>query len=32
MISVTSILPVVDQYVWVTTTAGVSRYNTYSGE
>jgi ligand-binding sensor domain-containing protein len=23
---------VVDQYVWVTTTAGVSRYNTYSGE
>jgi len=25
-------IAVVDQYVWVTTTAGVSRYNTYSGE
>jgi ligand-binding sensor domain-containing protein len=25
-------IAVVDQYVWATTTAGVSRYNTYSGE
>jgi len=25
-------IAVVDQYVWVTTTAGVSRYNTYNGE
>jgi len=25
-------IAVVDQYVWVTTTAGVSRFNTYTGE